>query len=202
VNSARHDRSGETAGLVLAAGEGARFGGPKQLARLAGRPLLAHALEAARQAPLDRVLVVLGAHAEEILARVELGGAETVICEGWGEGMAAPLRAGIEALGESEVAVVLLADQPLVTAAAVERVLAARSPDRVAVRATYGGVPGHPVVIERTLFGAVAELRGDTGARALLERRDVVAVACDGLAEPLDVDTPADLELAAARLAG
>jgi CTP:molybdopterin cytidylyltransferase MocA len=203
VNSAPHDRSsGGIAGLLLAAGAGARFGGPKQLAELAGRPLLTHAIEAARRAPLDRVVVVLGARAQEIRARVELGGAELVICVGWAEGMSAPLRAGIEAIGESGAALVLLGDQPLVTAAAVERVLAARSPGRVAVRATYGGAPDHPVLLERALFGAVADLRADTGARALLDRPDVAAVPCDGLADPLDVDTPADLELAAARLAG
>ena len=141
---------------------------------------------------LDRVVVVLGAYADEILERVPLHGAEPVVCAEWRAGQSASLRAGLEALAGCDAAVVVLGDQPRVTREAVERVVAARSDGAApAVRATYGGVPGHPVLLERALFRRVAELRGDEGARGLLH--GARHVPCDGLGSPLDVDTPADL---------
>ncbi len=181
-------------GLVLAAGAGRRFGAPKQLAPLAGRPLLEHALAAVAAAPgLTRVVVALGAHADEILARVDLHGAEPLVVADWGEGQAASLRAGVAALaGEADAVLVTLGDQPRLDAATIARVLGAWDGAAPAVRATYDGRPGHPVLLARALFGAVAELRGDAGARALLARPDVVEVACDAAAV-IDVDTPEQL---------
>jgi molybdenum cofactor cytidylyltransferase len=198
-----------TCGLVLAAGAGERFGGPKQLAQLDGRPLLEHVLVAMAAAPLDRVAVVVGACADEVLERVPLHGAEPVVCSDWQEGMAASLRAGVGALADAGAIVVALGDQPRLSPEAVRRVMEARSTERpgvpaiagsagrspraLAVRATYGGVPGHPVLLERALFGRLRELRGDEGARALLEGVEVRAVECDGLGAPDDVDTPEQL---------
>ena len=78
------------AGLVLAAGGARRFGSPKQLAELDGVPLLQHAIDAMLAVPsLDRVVVVLGAVAEEIAAAVKFASAEPVVCRDWEEGMAA-----------------------------------------------------------------------------------------------------------------
>ena len=88
-------------GLVLAAGEGSRFGGTKQLAPLGGRPLLEHAL--ASVAVLDPRVVVLGHEAQAILAAVDLRGVEAVVCEDWREGQAASLRCGLLALGDRGV---------------------------------------------------------------------------------------------------
>ena len=177
-----------SAGLVLAAGEGSRFGGPKQLARLDGRPLIEHALAAV--AALERVVVVLGAHAEVIRAGADLGAAQVVVCAGWAEGMSASLRCGLAALAGSDEVVIALADQPRVTAAAVARVRAAPGP---AARAGYAGVPGHPVVIRAPLLARAGELRGDAGFRGLLA--GVVLVECGDLADPRDIDTQEDLEV-------
>lgn len=188
------------AGLVLAAGAGERFGGPKQLAELGGRSLLEHVLAAMERPALDRVVVVLGAHSDEVLAKVPLHGAEPLVCAEWAEGMAASLRAGIEELAAADAVVVVLGDQPRIAPEAVERVVAARGAGAPAVRATYGGVPGHPVLLERELFPALRELHGDAGARAVLQEVEVREVACDGLGGPDDVDTPATL--AALRRAG
>ena len=182
------------AGLVLAAGAGRRFGAPKQLAELRGRPLLEHVVAAMAAAPLDRVVVVLGAGADDVLARVDMHGAEPVVCDGWQEGMAASLRTGIQAVADAAAVVVILGDQPLVSAAAVARVIEARGGDFDAVRASYGGVPGHPVLLERALFAGVRQLTGDEGARSLLRGARVREVACDGLGSPVDVDTVQQLE--------
>ena len=182
------------AGLVLAAGEGRRFGSAKQLAPLHGRPLLEHAVAAMASAPLDEVVVVLGARADEVRAGVDVGRARVVVAEDWMDGQSASLRHGVAAVPAAEAVVVALGDQPFLSPGAVEAVLAARGEGADAVRATYGGVPGHPIVLERSLFAAVRELRGDEGARSLL--RDARPVPCDGLGRPDDVDTPEDLDSA------
>jgi CTP:molybdopterin cytidylyltransferase MocA len=186
-------------GLVLAAGAGTRFGGRKQLAELDGVPLLEHVLREMARAPLDRVAVVVGSGAQAVLRGVERHGAMVVVCRDWEEGQAASLRAGLAALGGCDAAVVVLGDQPRVSAAAVGRVVRERAAGAPAVRATYGGEPGHPVLIERELFAAAGTLRGDTGARDLLESVDVRLVPCDGLGRPDDVDTREQLEAFRAR---
>lgn len=180
-------------GLVLAAGASERFGGRKQLADLGGRPLLEHVLIAMEEAPVDRTVVVLGAHADEVREGVPLHGAEAVVCDDWQEGLGASLRAGVCALAGCDAVAVALGDQPRLSSEAVARVISQRGADELAVRATYGGVPGHPVLLERTLLGRVRELHGDTGARGLLHGVPVREVACDGLGSPDDIDTPAAL---------
>jgi CTP:molybdopterin cytidylyltransferase MocA len=189
--SADHASAG-VGGLILAAGAGRRFGSPKQLALLDGRPLLEHALAAMAAATrVERaVVVVLGCGAEEIRARVELHGAQALICADWEEGQAASLRAGVAALAEQvDAIVVTLGDQPAIDPRAIDRVVNARTNAAVALRAGYGGRPGHPVLLERPLFAAVSGLRGDEGARTLLSGVTAPLIACDGLGSDIDVDT-------------
>lgn len=186
-----------TCGVVLAAGEARRFGSLKQLAPLGGRPLLQHALDTAVGSPaLDRVVLVLGAQADRVRAAIESGRADVVVCPDWDEGVAASLRAGVMAAAGAEWVVVLLGDEPDLPGEAVARVIAAagEAPAAVrAVRAMWAGRPGHPVALHADLLGRVGELRGDTGARALLGGVPVLAVECGDLGTPGDVDTPADL---------
>jgi molybdenum cofactor cytidylyltransferase len=177
-------------GLILAAGEGSRFGGTKQLAPLRGRPLLEHALEA--MAGVSPRVVVLGHAADDILARVDLHGASPVVCEDWAEGQAASLRCGLAALGPVDAAVVTLGDQPGITADAIEAVMAPAG-DEDAVRATYRGTPGHPVLLRRALLARAGELRGDSGFRDLLRDATVREVEIGELADPSDIDTREEL---------
>jgi len=184
------------AGLVLAAGAGRRFGGPKQLAALDGRPLLEHAVRAMTAVPaLAPLVVVLGAAAEEIRAGVDFQRAEVVVCPDWAEGQAASLRCGVAALGDVDAALVTLGDQPRITPEVITGILeAARAGAHDAVRATYAGAPGHPVVLGRGLLRRVGELRGDVGARDLLAHARVGVWECGHLFNPVDVDTPDELE--------
>jgi molybdenum cofactor cytidylyltransferase len=182
-------------GIVLAAGGASRFGGRKQLAELHGRPLIEHAVEALRSVPeVERVVVVLGAEAGAIRSGADLGGAEVVVAEGWEEGISASLRAGVRALAETEAVLVTLADQPFVGPEVLRAILGQLGVPAPAARATYGGAPGHPVLIKRALYEEVERLRGDLGARYLLSAHGVTEVECGQLARPDDVDTPDDLE--------
>jgi molybdenum cofactor cytidylyltransferase len=177
-------------GLILAAGEGRRFGATKQLAELRGRPLLEYALAA--MVGVSPRVVVLGHAADEIRATVDLHGAEPVVCDAWAEGQAASLRCGLAALAGSDAVLVVLGDQPGITAEAVEAVASAGGNEN-AVRATYDGSPGHPVLLRRSLIDRAGELRGDTGFRDLLERARVREVEVGHLADPADIDTREEL---------
>jgi len=183
--------------ILLAAGAGSRFGGGKLLAKLGGRPLIEHALEALSGAPVDEVVVVVGADAEGLRDACESDGVVVVENPDWARGQSTSVRAGLRACDpDSRAAVVLLADQPLVGAGAVERLVAAfEEGARVAV-ATYGGRPRNPVLFSREVWPLlVAELEGDEGARPFLRRHPelVVRVPCDGVGDPADVDTAEDL---------
>jgi molybdenum cofactor cytidylyltransferase len=179
------------AGCVLAAGGSSRFGSPKQLAALDGRPLLEHTLAAMGRAGLDRVVVVLGAEADRIMDRVDLNGAEPVVCERWEEGQSASLASGLAAVADAEAVVVALGDQPGISPDAVRRVLDARE-GTGAVRAVYDGRPGHPVVLERSQIPALRDVAGDVGARNVI-MRNLREVECGDLGGGDDVDTPDQL---------
>ena len=181
-------------GVVLAAGAGARFGGGKQLAQLDGRPLLEHALGAMAASGVGRMVVVLGAGAEEIVASVDLHGADPVICDRWDEGQSASLASALAEMGDADAVVVTLGDQPRMTPDAIRRVIAARGDGAAAVRATYNGDPGHPVLLERELIGKLRDVTGDHGARNLLLSVNTRDVPCDDLGGGEDVDTPAQLD--------
>jgi molybdenum cofactor cytidylyltransferase len=180
-------------GIILAAGAGSRFGGSKQLARLDGRPLLEHAVRAMTASPVGRVVVVLGAAAESVLSGVDLDGAEPLLCERWEKGQSASLARGLAELADCEAVVVTLGDQPRMSPDAIRRVIAARGDGAAAVRATYGGVPGHPVLLERELFERLRDVTGDHGARNVLLSVRTREVPCDDLGGGEDVDTRAEL---------
>ena len=159
---------------MLAAGASSRFGDVKQ------RILLEPVLERVRASSVEDVVVVLGAHDVETSARV-------VHCPEWERGRGASLRCGLRALGDDvEAAIVVLADGPNLSPAAIDRVLEVwRESGAEVVAATYGGDRGHPVVLSR----AVWEQIPDQGARPL----PALLVPCDDLGAPGDVDLPKDL---------
>lgn len=182
--------TGVIAGLVLAAGAGTRFGArPKLLAELDGRPLLEHAVAAqCGVAELERIVVVLGAHADEVRRRVDFGRAEPVVCADWHAGQAASLRRGVAALAAADRVIVTLGDEPLVTPALIGRFVDQPG----GTRAMYDGRPGHPVVLGAEQMAAISLLTGDRGARGLLHGGPVIE--CGHLSLGRDVDTPEDLE--------
>ncbi|MGF9756067.1 NTP transferase domain-containing protein [Microvirga sp. 0TCS3.31] len=178
-----------TVGLLLAAGEGRRFGGPKALARDDdGTSWLLRAVQALR--PCSEIIVVLGAEAERAAALLPMSVAR-IRADDWAEGMGASLRAGLTALAptDHDTALVSLVDLPDVDAAVVARVVAASHGRGDLARAAYDGVPGHPVLLGRDHWaGVVASATGDRGARDYLAAHDVDLVECGDLATGADVD--------------
>lgn len=187
-------------GVLLAGGAGRRFGPEgKQLAVLGDRPLLQWAVDAACASSLDDVVAVLGARADAVREAIAFGRARAVVAAGWEEGMAASLRTGVAAVasGPWDWAVILLGDAPRLTPAAIDAVVAAAGaagPDVDAVRLRIAGRPAHPVALRRPLFAAVAQLRGDVGARAILtDPTRVLELDGSAFGDPGDVDTVEEL---------
>lgn len=178
-------------GVVLAAGAGRRMGRPKAFLPYQGELLVERAARILRESGCSPVMVVLGAGADQA---PPLPHAVAVLNPDWPSGMASSLRVGLRA-AQGDAAVVGLVDQPHVSAAAVRRLIAAPRPGGAAV-ATYGGKPRNPVVLDAGLWDEVAAAAtGDAGARGWLRGHPdrVTAVPCDDVADPTDLDVPADL---------
>ncbi len=186
------------AGVLLAAGEGSRFGRPKALVELNGQTLAERGVQMLRAGGADPILVVTGA------VPVELPGTHTVYNSEWRTGMGSSLRAALRALDPADDAgavVVALADQPLVGAEAVARLIAAYRHGASVAVAAYDGQPRNPVLLARAHWPKVfATATGDAGARSFLRSHAelVTLVECGDTGRPDDIDTPADL----ARIAG
>lgn len=182
------------AGLLLAAGGGRRYGMPKALVELDGRRFVESAAAVLRDGGCAPVIVVLGARADEVRARACLDGYTVVDNPQWTTGMGSSLRVGVTALPDDVDAVAVLpVDVPGVTPAAVRRVLGHSAPD-VLVRATYDGLPGHPVLIGRAHWSGVYEAAvADVGARDYLRGHAVTGIDCSDIATGVDVDRPEDL---------
>jgi nicotine blue oxidoreductase len=177
-------------GLLLAAGAGERFGGPKALARDGdGTSWLLRSVQALR--PCDEIVVVLGAEAERAAALLPLS-VSRIRADDWAEGMGASLRAGLSALASTghAVALVSLVDLPDVDAGVVARLVASATGPGDLARAAYDGVPGHPVLIGRDHWeGVIRTATGDRGARDYLAAHEVGLVECGDLATGADVDS-------------
>jgi CTP:molybdopterin cytidylyltransferase MocA len=182
--------------IVLAAGAATRFGRPKQLAVLDGRPLLMHVLGRALEVAGSSVSVVIGAHASAIAPVLNRCNVGVIVNRGWDEGIASSIRLGVQRLpGACAGVMLLLADQLGVTAADLQHLadLWHRQPGSI-VAARYGGALGVPAIFPRALFSELLELRGDRGAQIVLRRHEsrLVALQVPGAAQ--DVDTPEDLK--------
>ena len=183
--------------VILAAGASSRMGSPKQTLQYRGESLLRRAALAALGAGCRPVVVVTGANAE--LSRRELYGLDVreVSNPRWETGMASSVRAGVEALvgadADAGAAVLLLCDQPHVTAEVISDLVAAhRATGTLVVASAYGGSFGVPALFGRALFVELAQLEGAAGAKQVIKRYAAEAHFLPFPGGEVDVDTPDD----------
>lgn len=191
------------AGLVLAAGGSRRLGQPKQLLAYGEGTLLGHVLDVAWACPFDQSLCVLGGGAAGVREQVDLEGFDVVVNERFGEGCSSSIAAAVAAIDRrAEVLVLMLGDQPGVSATTVAALLAGRGEAPMAV-CEYGDGRGHPLAFARSTFAALSDLHGDKGVWRLMDRLgdEVRPVPVAG-PSPLDVDTWEDYETVLAAAAG
>lgn len=184
--------------IILAAGASTRLGTPKQLLPYEGKSLLRHAAETALASSCRPLVVVLGSNPAPL--RLELEGLPVHCVENpdWEQGMGSSIRAGMKALlaasgPEREAALFMLCDQPHVSAALIDALIAAyRQTVSPLVASEYGGTLGVPALFDRSLFSELSLLNGAEGAKQILQRHRAQAIGIPFPKGTVDIDTPED----------
>ncbi len=189
--------------IVLAAGGSSRLGAPKQLVTFRGETLVRQAAQAALESVCDRVVVVIGSRASEM--RQELNDLPVSVVENkdWQSGIGSSIRSGIEEMisSEPEGLVIMLCDQPFVTARVLnELVNTHHKTGRAIVASTYGPTRGVPAFFAPELFTELASLTKDEGARRIIASHPEKVATVEFPHGPIDIDTPEDRERLTAQL--
>lgn len=182
--------------VILAAGMSTRMGAVKQLMPFGGATLLEAVIGLVRRSSAGEIIVVLGAAAEEIRAKVSLDGVKVVMNEQYREGMGTSLRAGIAHVS-GDAALVVLADQPFVESRTIDRLIQEyrEKKPQIAIP-VYRGFRGNPVLLDRSVFPEVMGLGGDVGCRAIFggHSENILRIGVEDVGVLLDIDTPGDFE--------
>ncbi|MDL2334598.1 MAG: nucleotidyltransferase family protein [Chloroflexota bacterium] len=184
------------AAIVLAAGAGSRFGGQKLLAELNGTPILQYVLNIAATAELDPVVIVLGVDSEALVTRLWWRDEVRLVNPTPEAGLSSSVRMGLAALelSDAERVVVLLGDQPRLSATQLDTILTApQGAARPFVVPRYAGVPGNPVLLERAAWPLAAQLTGDAGMAQLFAASPELVRYVDVDGTNPDIDTRRDL---------
>ena len=191
VRLRRSVRAPRIAGIVLAAGTSSRMGRNKLIETVRGKPLIAKAVDAAAASRLDPVLVVTGHQADKIAAALAGAPAALVHNARFAEGLSSSLQAGLAAVPEDcDGAMILLGDMPEITPALIDRLIAAFHPGAICV-ATAQMRRGHPVLWARRFFAELMTLKGDKGARDVMQAHDnqILEIEAGDDAPLADIDT-------------
>ena len=188
----------EITGIILAAGAGSRMKQTKQLLSYCGKPLLQHVIDAATGSLLSKVILVLGHEAETIKKRIELNDVETIQNQHYQSGQSSSLKVGLSAVSKTcEAVIFLLGDQPLISSDIIDLIIQRYiKTDSPLIVPKTNGIRGNPVLINRSLFKELEQLRGDTGGRELFKRHQEVIEYLDIEADAIvtDIDTPEDYQ--------
>ena len=187
------------AAVILAAGEASRMGQPKQLLKIGEQNLVQRMVQTALAAQCRRVVVVTGAYADQVQSTLQ---DETITCahnKSWEEGMGSSIRTGVRAVvdtyPDTEAALVLLCDQPLITPQLLRKLAITYLITRQAmVVSVYDGIQGTPALFRVDLFPALLRLSGATGARKFIQEYSGGVVAVPFSEGKYDIDTPEDYE--------
>jgi len=185
------------AAIVLAAGVSSRMGRPKQTLPLSGVPMLERVLEIFRKSNVGRVVVVLGANEDEVRKHVKFADELVVINPKFAEGMSSSLRFGLKHVGtEVDAVIIALGDQPFVLPTTIDKMVETykQSGARIVIP-TYQGARGNPVLFDKSVFPRIARIRGDMGAKTVVQKNaaDVLEVEVPDRGVLVDIDTPSDL---------
>jgi molybdenum cofactor cytidylyltransferase len=197
--SRMHDTVQHGAIVVLAAGRSSRLGSPKQLLAFKGKTLLQHAVDAALQTTLRPVVVVVGANGDTM--KKEMEGMEVAVVDNtsWPEGIASSLRCGLTAVQKMKPNVdgiiFMVCDQPYVSASLLNDLInKQRETGKPIVTSNYGEAVGPPSLFYKSLFPELLQLRGDTGARRIIQQHEGEVVTVRFPKGSIDIDTLSDYD--------
>jgi molybdenum cofactor cytidylyltransferase len=184
--------------IILAAGSGSRFGQPKQNLIFQNQTLLQRAIATATSSTCRPIVVVTGAHADQIGSSIENPEIKMVFNAQWEEGMASSIRMGIETMKDYtdvDSALIMLCDQPLVTASLIVEMLEKQQKSgKSIVGCSYNNTIGVPMLFDQTVFDELLSLMGHEGAKKILQNHpnNIATIPFGG--GSLDIDTPEDYE--------
>lgn len=179
--------------IVLAAGGSSRLGTPKQLLTFRGETLMRRAAKAALESVCDRVVVVVGNHAQQMRQEINDLPVLVVENENWRSGISSSIRAGLEQISSPDGVVITLCDQPFMTAAVLNELISThRKTHRAIVASTYGTTRGVPAFFARELFNELASLTKDEGARRIIASHPEKLATVEFPQGAIDIDTPED----------
>lgn len=170
------DRISENIGIIiLAAGKSARLGSAKQLLNYRGKSLLQHSIDAARDSLAKTVIVVLGSEMEKIEQELDQSKIQLVKNPLWESGMASSIHFGIQKLKnilpEADGAIFMVCDQPFVTSTLLNKLIDKhRATGKNIVASKYADTLGTPTFFHHSFLDELASLKGDTGAKSLINK--------------------------------
>jgi molybdenum cofactor cytidylyltransferase len=185
--------------LILAAGKSSRLGSPKQLLHFEGSPLIRRVAKTAIDAGIGEVFVVVGANAEQVVTELNMPQLRLVENEDWQEGMASSIRNGLAAVEKADPEVngimILVCDQPHLDTGTLQAILKKQQTSGLVIAASlYEGKVGTPAVFHRSIFPALMELKGDTGARKIFSAYSEQVALVPFEKGIIDIDTKEDYE--------
>ncbi len=186
--------------ILLAAGQSARLGKPKQLLNYKGKTLLEHSLQVAIETQLQPIITVLGANADLLKKSIEQFSTKVVINQQWSEGMASSIRCGMEELIRINPTIagviIMVCDQPYVTAKLltdlVEKYKYSLKP---IIASSYKNNIGTPALFDKTIFALLLSLKGDSGAKKIMKSNPDWVETVSFLFGEIDIDTTGDYDL-------
>ena len=180
---------------ILAAGSSSRFGSTKQAVPLDGIPLVRRAIDTAVRVCDNRVLAVIGHDAGNVLAAIDSEPCFIAVNEDYGKGLGSSIATAARACrGHADALLLLLADQPLISAQHLQALINTWSgADNEIVASSYAGTEGPPVLFPSGAFDALGSLTGDQGAHALFHDSRFTLRTVPFEPAAIDIDTPADL---------
>ncbi len=183
--------------IILSAGESARMGKPKQLLQFQGKSLLKRAANTAIASKIETIAVVLGANAKIFQKELDGLNLEIVSNEDWKSGMSGSIRAGLKRLLETdenlEAIVIMVCDQPFVTAEIIDNLVEKyRQTKALIVASRYAETLGVPALFDKKLFGELLNLNEKSGAKKLIKKFLSQTASIDFPAGKFDIDTPED----------
>ena len=186
--------------VILAAGTSSRLGYAKQLVEFKGKSLLQHSIDVSDSLEFDTKILVLGARKDEIESEIDLKGHELEINENWEEGMSTSIRKGVlrsqELENELDHIVILLSDQPFVSKDRIEELIQVQlDKNSQATFSEYAGDLGVPAIFSAEVFYDLKELKGDQGAKKLIQDLNLDYEIVKFEMGNFDVDTAEDVEL-------
>jgi molybdenum cofactor cytidylyltransferase len=183
--------------LILAAGSSSRMGSIKQLLSINGKTLLQHTLDLSTKIKSKKTLCVLGAHAEEIMQKVDGENIEFIINKNHKLGLSTSIISGIEYLQKEKILFdglfILLADQPAIKEDYYDEMMCLFSEKRTKIIASnYGNTLGVPAIFPAVFTDDLLQIKGDKGAKEFLQKNKKSTLSPQTSVNLLDIDTPND----------